>query len=109
MPQIIIFYANHRTQAIVWLMVVNSGIIIVDLIAIFLSLVRKPSAFSGTSAYFKTSSMVSMGRIVTRDLYLSSMSTSPIFIRGMSTVLIPAFAAASILLVTCLLYTSDAA
>ena len=100
MPQIIIFYTGHHTQASVWLIVDNSGIIAVDLIAIFLSLVRNPSAFSGTSAYLRTSSMVSIGRIVTRDLYRSSINTSPIFIRGISTVLIPAFAAASILYVT---------
>ena len=37
MPQVIIFYAGHCIQAVVWLGTVMSGIIAVDRIAIFLS------------------------------------------------------------------------
>src|SRR4030042_5068415 len=100
MPQIIITYTLHSTQAGVLLITGVSAIIAVDLNAIFFSLVRNPSAFSGTSAILRTSLMVSTGMTVTRGLNLSSIRTSLIFDLGMRTVLIPAFTAASILKVT---------
>src|SRR5208337_1105281 len=105
MPQVVIGDAAHRIQAVVWLIggasaIGASAIIAVDRIAIFLSLERNPSEFSGTSAILRTSSILSTGMIVTRDLNRSSISTSPTFMRGMRTVFIPAFAAASILYVT---------
>ena len=43
MPQVVIGDTVHRAQAVVWLIGGASAIIAVDLIAIFLSLVRKPS------------------------------------------------------------------
>src|SRR5208337_5333151 len=97
LAQVIVPDTGRFGHAVVVFMAGASAKTEVDRIAIFLSLERNPSMFSGTSACLSTSSMVSTGMIVTIDLYCSSIRTSLMFIRGMSTVLIPALTAASIL------------